>query len=96
MANVSLVRGRGRPAEFSDKSNLVKVLADPDSVSRYLALQLVKKGFLTIEAVKHEGRGRPAHKYVATGKARGYLALAANWGRKTANIRKEVSDMVMV
>ena len=95
MANVSLGRGRGRPAEFSDKSNLVKVLADPDSVSRYLALQLVKKGFLTIEAVKHEGRGRPAHKYVATGKARGYLALAANWGKKASNLRKEAVETIM-
>jgi len=95
MANVSVVRGRGRPAAFGDKTNLVKVLSNPDNVSRYLALQLVKKGYLTIEAVKHDGRGRPAHKYVVTGKGRGYMALAANWGRKAANLRKADAETVM-
>lgn len=75
-----------RNATFANKSNLVKSLENKDELSRFLSLQLVERGYLKVATVKHEGRGRPAHVYELTGKARGYLALARNWGKKSANL----------
>ena len=51
-------------------------------VSRFLALQLVEKGFAKVEQVHADHVGRPAHKYVLTGKGK----FAKNWGGKTENL----------
>ena len=75
-----------RNATFANKFNLVKSLENKDNLSRFLSLQLVEKGYLKVVPVKHEGRGRPSHLYELTGKARGYLALARNWGKKSDNL----------
>ena len=75
-----------RTATFANKFNLVKSLENKDNLSRFLSLQLVEKGYLKVATVKHPGRGRPAHVYELTGKARGYLALARNWGKKAGNL----------
>lgn len=58
------------------------------TTSRFLTLQLVAKGFVAIERVAHEGRGRPGHKYVLTGKGR----FAKNWGAKAANLVHVLKD----
>ena len=70
-----------RPHTFSNKTKLVGALEAIESgtVSRFLALQLVEKGYVKIEKIA-TGR-RPAHAYHLTGKARGYLALSKNWGK---------------
>jgi predicted ArsR family transcriptional regulator len=52
-------------------------------LSRFLTLQLIEKGFVAIEVVHKEGRGRPAHNYVLTGKGK----FAKNWGGKKENIK---------
>ena len=62
------------------------------TTSRFLALQLVEKGFVAIERQAHEGRGRPAHKYVLTGKGR----FAKNWGAKAGNLVHTMKSEVPV
>ena len=85
-----------RNATFANKFNLVKSLENKDNLSRFLSLQLVEKGYLKVATVKHPGRGRAAHVYELTGKARGYLALARNWGKKSNNliVAHQPSDIV--
>ena len=74
---------RGRKAVFADKFAVVEALKNITDVSRYLALKLAERGFIEVETVKGEGRGRPRVVYKVTGKGRGYVALSKNW-KKTA------------
>ena len=77
---------RGRKAVFADKFAVVealKNLKEGNTVSRYLTLKLAERGFVEVETVKGEGRGRPRVNYKVTGKGRSYVALSANW-KKTA------------
>ena len=76
MANVN---AKGRPATFATKKAVVAALKEVDAQSRFLKLQLVEAGYLAIEPVRKEGRGRPAHNFVLTGKAKGLMNLAKNW-----------------
>jgi hypothetical protein len=75
-----------RTNTFNNTKAIVTALNDLDNSSRFLNLQLVEKGYLAIEPVKRDGRGRPMHRYVFTGKARGLLAIAAQWGCKSENL----------
>ena len=77
MANA--VNTKGRPATFATKKAVVAALAEVNTLSRFLKLQLVEAGYLAVQPIKSEGRGRPAHDYVLTGKAKGLLNLAKNW-----------------
>ena len=77
MANA--VNTKGRPATFATKKAVVAALADVNTLSRFLKLQLVEAGYLAVQKVEKETRGRPAHNYVLTGKAKGLLNLAKNW-----------------
>ena len=66
---------------FDDKEEIVKAFdkVENNTLSRYLALQLVALGFAKIEVEEKTGRvGRPGHRYVLTGKARGYRAIMKN------------------
>lgn len=83
---------------FTNKVSLAKTLAnlaEGKEVSRFLSLQLVEKKFVTIETVKHSGRGRPMHKFVLTGKGRGYVALSRNW-KAMRTVVSEVSKPLML
>lgn len=73
---------------FQDKFKVVDALAafsEGKAVSRYLTLQLLEKGFLTVTEVKGEGRGRPRKEYALSGMARSRLALAKGWKRPVAS-----------
>ena len=73
-----------RTHTFRKNANIGQALrqVEEGKVSRFLALQLVEKGFVAIETVHTTSRGRPAHKFVLTGKGR----FAKNWGGKAANL----------
>lgn len=77
-----------RTHTFLNKSKLVEQLTNLDKASRFLALQLVSMGYVRIEPLTLLRRGRPAHVYVLTGKGRGYVALARNWGKRASNLRQ--------
>jgi hypothetical protein len=83
-----------RTSSFGNKFVLVAMLENPEKISRYIALQLVAKGYLKIEKVKENtGRGRASHVYVRTGKANGYIALSRNWKKnKVSSDKVEVSS----
>jgi len=73
-----------RQSTFSNKFALVDALnliAAEGKISTFLGNQLVEKGYAEVQSVKKEGRGRPSHKFVLTGKGRGYTSLAKNWKR---------------
>ena len=70
---------KGRPATFATKKAVVAALNDVDNLSRFLKLQLVEAGYLSVQVVRKDGRGRPAHNFVLTGKAKGLMNLAKNW-----------------
>lgn len=75
--------------KFAIVDDLNKLVADPESVSRFLREQLVELGFLTktknLEA-KKEGRGRAPIAYLLTGKAKSYRSLSGQWKRpETSN-----------
>jgi len=84
----------GRPSVFADRSILVHTLTHLDTTSRYLKLQLVAKGYVKVVVIHTCFKGRPHHDYILTGKAKGYLALARNWGRKTENLIRFVREDV--
>jgi hypothetical protein len=80
-----------RTPTFSNRTKLVETLnsiKNGEDVSRFLCLQLVDLGYVTTETEKHAGRGRPMIHYVLSGKGRGYLALAKNWGTKLEYLRQ--------
>lgn len=77
-----------RKPTFRKSTAIIEALNNVESVSRFLALQLVEAGYLKIDVIHSERRGRPQHRYVLTGKARGYLALSRNWGRKLQNLKQ--------
>jgi predicted ArsR family transcriptional regulator len=83
---------RGRPEIFLSKKVIVEALEARKAPSRYLTLRLVEKGYFTIEPVKTGRRGRPSYSYALTGKARGLLAIARNWGKKTENLFRDASE----
>ena len=70
---------RGRPSKFATSKAKVEALNNLNTMSRYMILQLVDLGLVEIQKIKTEGRGRPAHNYVVSGKGRGLQALARNW-----------------
>lgn len=51
-------------------------------VSYYHKRKLVNRGFLEVNHIKGDGRGRPSVVYALAGKGRSYLALAKNWKRE--------------
>jgi hypothetical protein len=83
-----------RTSSFGNKFVLAAMLENPEKISRYIALQLVAKGYLKIEKVKENpGRGRASHVYAQTGKAKGYIALSRNWKKnKVSSDKVEVSS----
>jgi len=52
---------RGAKAKFETSKGVVKALKNLNSLSRFLKLQLVDKGFVKVVKRKSEGRGRPVH-----------------------------------
>jgi len=50
-------------------------------ISYYHKKILVERGFVAVENLKGEGRGRPTSIYKLSGKGRGYLALSTKWKR---------------
>jgi len=70
---------RGAKTKFETSKGVVKALKNLNSLSRFLKLQLVDKGFVKVVKRKSEGRGRPVHDYEVTGKGRGLVALSKNW-----------------
>lgn len=77
------VKTRGRPSTVANSrqiASIVAQVAEGQSVSRYIALKLVDAGYLQIETVNHQGRGRPQHRYVVAGRGRSLMNLAKNWG----------------
>ena len=70
---------RGRPSQLATSKAKVEALNNLSDLSRHHIIQLVDMGLVNIEKVKSEGRGRPAHNYVVSGKGRGLQALARNW-----------------
>ena len=85
-----------RTHTFSSKAKLVETLKGINTVSRFLGLQLVEMGFAKVEVIHKAGRGRPEHVYTLTGKARGYLALAANWGKRNSNLKQYKSNGIVI
>jgi predicted ArsR family transcriptional regulator len=83
---------RGRP-ETLVKKTLRNALENKDAGSRFLNLKLVNKGYFTIVPIHTNRRGRPAFSYELTGKGRGYLALAKNWG-KIENTKSSVQEEI--
>lgn len=71
-----------RTNSFNDKFAVVAALNGVENISRYLGLQLVERKLIKIEIVETGARGRPAHRFVLTGKGRSYLALAKTWKHK--------------
>ena len=98
------VETRGRKPTFANKFNKVAALNNPNGISKVLAMQLFEQGYFVKELVKSNKRGRPAIKFVLTGKAKGYLALAARWKEGNVNLPKpckifkahESHDVVMM
>lgn len=78
-----------RTHTFRNKQAIVKALNELPTLSRFLKLQLVGLGYVTTAEVHTGGRGRPAYDYQLTGKGRGLVALSANWGKKTDNLRNQ-------
>ena len=75
---------RGRKPALADKFAVVDALEKikaGDFKSRYLTLKLVDLGFVKVNSVKGEGRGRPRVIFELTGKGRGRIGLAKNWKR---------------
>ena len=95
MSNAIVKRGRGRPSIFSDKVKLVNALYFPGEISYPTVQRLVAKGLLAAETVPSEARGRPAHKYVITGKARSLLALSQyrDAAKEVNKLAKEVNKL---
>jgi hypothetical protein len=83
-----------RKPTFRKSAAIVAALRDPARISRFLALQLVARGYLTVCVTHTAKRGRPAHSYALTGKARGLLALAANWGKRNHYPRQYLKPVV--
>lgn len=83
---VNVKRGRGRPSIFADKVKLVNALFHPRELSYPSIMKLVNKGLLEPVSVPHDGRGRPSHDYVLSGKAKSMLAL-----RQYADAVKQVA-----
>jgi predicted ArsR family transcriptional regulator len=84
-----------RKPTFRKSAAIVAALRDPTRTSRFLALQLVASGYLTVCPVHLAKRGRPAHSYALTGKARGLLALAANWGKRNHYLRQNLKPVAV-
>ena len=79
-----------RTHTFRNKRAIVDSLNDLGNVSRFLALQLADMGYVAIQSVHTGSRGRPQHVYTLTGKARGLLALARNWGTMNHYLRQNL------
>lgn len=77
-----------RTSTFNNKFEIVyalNIIKNEDLVgeslqpSRYLKLQLVKKGFLEVVKEKVPTSKKPIHKYVLTPKGKTYLNFSKNW-----------------
>lgn len=79
-----------RTHTFRNKRAVVDSLNDLGNLSRFLVLQLADVGYVAIHSVRLGGRGRPQHLYSLTGKARGLLALAKNWGTMNHYLRQNL------
>lgn len=86
-----------RKNTFLKKEALAKALTDLPNTSRFLALQLIAKGFVSVEKVHTGKRGKPAHVYTLTGKGRGYVALSKNWYKpKSERIGTDAASVTSV
>lgn len=83
-----------RKHTFRKSQAIVEALSNIEGVSRFLALQLAEMGYVKIEVIHLNKRGRPQHRYELTGKARGYLALSRNWGRKLQNLKQNFIPII--
>lgn len=82
MANVTVTRGRGRPAFEANKFNVVNALTavrNEGDVAYHVVRKLVNGGFVVSQNVQTGTRGRPAKKYELTAKGRTYLNFSKNW-----------------
>jgi hypothetical protein len=73
--------------QFINKRTIVTILevvdaGEPDRCSKYIKEKLAERGWL--EAVR-VGRRK---EWDLSSRARGYLAVARNWGKKTANLKQ--------
>lgn len=78
---------RGKLALADNNKALASYLSSGkfENLTWYMKQRLLKTGYLTVEAVKVEGKkGRPKGELVLTGKGKGFLALAKRWKKVDA------------